>query len=125
MEPEAEYPAAHSMDTGWFAVDRDGHVAYFYSREAGAVPAEARREEPTATLHELEALVSPTEPIYELQGRSGVREDKAHHISLFPDGRPPVLGDDPWSVLLFVTSLDAVREEIARGMAVLVPSRDA
>ena len=30
MEPETDYAAAHSMDTGWFAVDRDGHVAYFH-----------------------------------------------------------------------------------------------
>jgi hypothetical protein len=125
MLPDLDYPAAHSMDTGWFAVDRDGHVAYFYSGEAGAVPAEARREEPTATLHELESLFSRTEPVYELHGRSGVREEEGHHVSLFPDGSPPVLGDDPWPVLLFVTSLDAVREEFARGLAVPVPSRDA
>jgi hypothetical protein len=69
--------------------------------------------------------VSPTEPVNELRGRSGVREEEAHHLSLFADGSPPVLGDDPWPVLLFVTSLDAVREEIVRGLAVPVPSRDA
>lgn len=32
------YPAAHSMDTDWFAVDEDGHVALFDSGEPGAVP---------------------------------------------------------------------------------------
>ena len=26
-----DFPAAHSMDTTWFAVDRDGHVACFDS----------------------------------------------------------------------------------------------
>jgi hypothetical protein len=36
---EADYPAAHSMDTEWFAVDADGSVALFDSGEAGAVPA--------------------------------------------------------------------------------------
>jgi hypothetical protein len=36
MRPD--YPAAHSMDTVWFAVDREGHVAAFGSGEAGAVP---------------------------------------------------------------------------------------
>ncbi len=36
-----DYPAAHSMDTAWFAVDRDGHVAIFETGEAGAVPTEA------------------------------------------------------------------------------------
>jgi hypothetical protein len=34
----ADYPAAHSMDTEWFAVDRDGQVAFFVTGEAGSVP---------------------------------------------------------------------------------------
>jgi hypothetical protein len=33
-----EYPAAHSMDTSWYAVDADGHVAVFYSGENGHAP---------------------------------------------------------------------------------------
>jgi hypothetical protein len=33
-----DYPAAHSMDTDWFAVDADGHVALLRSGEEGAVP---------------------------------------------------------------------------------------
>jgi hypothetical protein len=36
-----DFPAAHSMDTTWFAVDEDGRVARFDSGEAGAVPLEA------------------------------------------------------------------------------------
>jgi hypothetical protein len=35
---ELDFPAAHSMDTEWFAVDRDGHVAVFVSGENGPVP---------------------------------------------------------------------------------------
>ena len=31
-----DIPVAHSMDTTWFAVDRDGYVACFRSGEAGA-----------------------------------------------------------------------------------------
>jgi hypothetical protein len=38
-----DYPAAHSMDTDWFAVDADGYVAMFSSGEGGAVPADALR----------------------------------------------------------------------------------
>jgi hypothetical protein len=38
MTDSFDYPAAHSMDTTWFAVDRDGLVAAFDSGEAGAVP---------------------------------------------------------------------------------------
>lgn len=33
-----DYPAAHSMDTSWFAVDEAGRVAIFDSGEDGAVP---------------------------------------------------------------------------------------
>lgn len=35
-----DFPAAHSMDTEWFAVDADGNVGIFYSCENGAVPYE-------------------------------------------------------------------------------------
>ncbi|MBV6624342.1 MAG: hypothetical protein KI793_15610 [Rivularia sp. (in: Bacteria)] len=33
-----DFPAAHSMDTDWFAVDADGNVGIFWSSEGGAVP---------------------------------------------------------------------------------------
>jgi hypothetical protein len=32
------YPAAHSMDTSWYAVDADGHVGLFVSSENGHAP---------------------------------------------------------------------------------------
>jgi hypothetical protein len=35
---EADFPAAHSMDTEWYAVDGKGHVAVFISGENGPVP---------------------------------------------------------------------------------------
>jgi hypothetical protein len=35
---DTTFPAAHSMDTTWFAIDRAGHVGRFSSGEAGAVP---------------------------------------------------------------------------------------
>ncbi len=37
MPSTPDFPAAHSMDTAWCAVDRDGHVALFDSGENGAV----------------------------------------------------------------------------------------
>jgi len=37
---DMDFPAAHSMDATWFAVDRDGHVGVFDSGEPGAVPKE-------------------------------------------------------------------------------------
>jgi hypothetical protein len=33
-----DFPAAHSMDTTWFAIDADGCVGVFSSNEGGAVP---------------------------------------------------------------------------------------
>ena len=33
-----DFPAAHSMDTTWFAVDEQGHVAEFSTGEAGCLP---------------------------------------------------------------------------------------
>ncbi len=36
--PSDDYPAAHSMDSAWFAVDADGNIARFDTGENGAVP---------------------------------------------------------------------------------------
>jgi hypothetical protein len=36
-----DYPAAHSMDSTWWAVDGEGHVAQVNTGEAGAMPAAA------------------------------------------------------------------------------------
>jgi hypothetical protein len=33
-----DFPAAHSMDTQWFAVDADGHLAVLHTGEEGPVP---------------------------------------------------------------------------------------
>jgi hypothetical protein len=35
---EPDYPAAHSMDTIWYAVDEAGHLAAFITGENGSVP---------------------------------------------------------------------------------------
>lgn len=40
-DPALDYPAAHSMDTSWFAIDNDGHVAVFDTGESGCVPEDA------------------------------------------------------------------------------------
>lgn len=40
-----DYPAAHSMDTEWFAIDKDGNIGVFDSGENGAVPYSSYRVE--------------------------------------------------------------------------------
>jgi len=42
---DADFPAAHSMDTDWFAVDQAGYVALFDSRENGPLPPDADRQD--------------------------------------------------------------------------------
>lgn len=64
MTPERDFPAAHSMDTEWFAVDADGHVAVFVSGEAGAMPEEAGEADPDICA-DLEERLEEVEPIYD------------------------------------------------------------
>jgi len=42
---ETDYPAAHSMDTTWFAVDKDGFIAVMETEEEGALPLACRNNE--------------------------------------------------------------------------------
>jgi len=42
---DADFPAAHSMDTDWFAVDMAGYVALFHSGENGPLPPDADQED--------------------------------------------------------------------------------
>ena len=39
----SDFPAAHSMDTYWFAIDADENVAVFDTGETGALPHSARK----------------------------------------------------------------------------------
>jgi hypothetical protein len=59
------------MDTTWFAVDRDGHIAAFESAEGGAVPENAVNDQQGAIdpLAEIVSHATPCEPIYALQDR--------------------------------------------------------
>jgi hypothetical protein len=41
MTDRQDYPAAHSTDTRWFAIDKDGNVGLFDSDSSGTVPDDA------------------------------------------------------------------------------------
>lgn len=43
--PDVDYPAAHSMDTDWFALDQHGNVGLFSTSDWGAVPLNANISE--------------------------------------------------------------------------------
>lgn len=55
-----DFPAAHSMDSAWFAVDRDGHVAFFRTGEMGLLPRGVPHQEWIPA--PLEALLQATFP---------------------------------------------------------------
>jgi hypothetical protein len=57
-----DYPAAHSMDTEWFAVDREGNVAMFDTGECGQVPVGAVTLDQDAATR-LTDLVLPARPV--------------------------------------------------------------
>ncbi len=115
-----DFPAAHSMDTTWFAVDRDGHVACFDSGEAGAVPSGAFGGDEAYALRERLAQFLPRgEAAYDLAGRElpGTEGKPVWHRA----GRGTELD---YPALLFLKSLEPVKEALASGQAVQVPSGD-
>jgi hypothetical protein len=112
---ENDYPAAHSMDTAFFAVDKDGHVAYFTTGEAGALPQGAHGN-PEELLQRLSRVVPAGQGSYDLEGRltpGGFGVGGGHWSAAVPE---------PGGTLLFLKSLAPVREEIARGEARAVPA---
>ena len=58
-----DFPAAHSMDTQWFAIDADGFVAMFDSGEPGAVPRSAPSSNSGARVDEAVIAARPAAPM--------------------------------------------------------------
>src|SRR5215469_8297759 len=102
---KTDFPAAHSMDTIWFAVDKDGHVACFDSGESGAVPVAAlAANQGYGAQQALAGTLPQGEAVHELRGR------------LMPGplgNETPHTFSGSWPTLMFLRSLDSVREEIA------------
>src|SRR5262249_52341649 len=115
---DSDYPCAHSMDTCFFAIDRDGHVAVFDTGEAGAVPVKALSGDSAYSLRQQLATLPRTEVIHDRQGRvtPGQRSE------LFNEHRGGM--GLPYPTLMFLTSLDTVQDEIAAGRAVEVPASE-
>jgi hypothetical protein len=111
------------MDTCWFAVDKDGHVAVFDTGEAGAVPHRAYIEDAYAVREALVQLIPRTAALQDPDGRTLPGQVER------TDGGGP---DHQWygirdreltHLLVFLDSLDPVQGELARGRAVQLPSR--
>jgi hypothetical protein len=123
MEPD--YPAAHSMDTRWFAVDRDGHVACFYSGEAGAVP--ERAGEVGTAWDETVTLLPRVGAAHDRRGRicpGPEAPTERHHSRGLVNLGVEVHLDFGDVTVLFLDSLDAVRAELDAGTATVLPTTE-
>jgi hypothetical protein len=98
-----DYPAAHSMDTEWYAIDRDDHVAIFHTGEEGALPDDAANHN-TLPRPLLDAI--PDVPYQLIDWLGDDRQE--HHVELPPRTRKEGLG----KVFLFLCSIDAVRDQV-------------
>lgn len=116
---ENDFPAAHSMDTCFFAVDRDGHVAIFDTGEAGAVPNQACSGSAAYELRErLRAIAPRTEVIYSLEGRVCPGRGDAEGERHLPDST------DSWAIIMFLSSTQPVQHLIDQGQCRVVPSTE-
>lgn len=107
-----DYPAAHSMDTEWFAVDCDGHVALFSSGENGAVADDAETDA-EGTLRRLGTIgprSSSRVAVYDPAGRRGFGQPQ-HEARFVGEGEP---------LLIFLRSTEPLQSELARGDAIEV-----
>jgi hypothetical protein len=112
-----DYPCSHSMDTCFFAIDRDGHVACFDTGEAGAGPANALSGDDADSVRQQLAALPRVEVVHDRQGlvTPGRQNEFNEHRGRFPM---------PYPTLVFLASLDPVADEIAAGRAVEVPASE-
>lgn len=95
-----DFPAAHSMDTTWFAIDRDGHVAVFASGEAGCVPTDAYLGEDYGPLEDALRALPATGAVYDLSGQRAAAG--ADHVALSPNV-------EGWRLLVFARDAEVAR----------------
>ncbi|MBO0867791.1 MAG: hypothetical protein J2P15_04425 [Micromonosporaceae bacterium] len=113
MAAEVDYPAAHSMDTAWFAIDADGHVGVFDSGEPGAVP--AGHADP-AEAYQLLRLPVSSRGVF----------DRAGHVPLVVHPQPRTYhdptGDRLLEPLLFLTPEAEIPAELRALPGVVTPA---
>jgi hypothetical protein len=103
-----DFPAAHSMDACWFAVDRDGHVGFFDTGESGAMPEVGVTADDAYALRErLTGLVPAGDFLYDPRGRFLPGDP----VSPLPDGFP---------ALVFLSSLAPAQSDVEAGRATVL-----
>jgi hypothetical protein len=114
---EADFPAAHSMDSCWFAVDKDGRVGFFTTGEAGAQPTAGLVGDPAEQAITRLARALPTcDTLVDLRGR------------LLPyrknGGIRHTFGAMPVPTVMFLDALEPIRADLAAGRATELKAKD-
>jgi hypothetical protein len=114
---ETDFPAAHSMDSCWFGVDKDGRVGFFDTGEAGAQPSAGLVGRAAELAAPRLARALPTcDTLVDLRGRRlPYRKGGGLRHELFGMPVPTVM---------FLDSLDPVRADLAAGRATELKAKD-
>jgi len=114
---ETDFPAAHSTDSCWFAIDKDGRVGFFLTGEAGAYPSRCLFGESADA-----AVTRVVEAIPE--GESQVDRRGRLMPAKKGGGMWHVFGSSDWPVIMFLDSLESVQEALSTGRASEFKSRE-
>jgi hypothetical protein len=114
---DADFPAAHSMDSCWFAVDKDGRVGFFKTGEAGAQPTRGLFSGPA---EQARARIARTVPAGDF-----VVDQRGHLLPyLKRGGMWHAFAGPHFPVVMFLDTLNPVRDALADGRATEVRARD-
>jgi hypothetical protein len=108
-----DFPAAHSMDTTWFAVDAEGLVAIFETGEDGPAPEAALAQEVGRyeVAEMLPARSALSDVVVDFEGVARLYDSFQSPLSFARE-----------RALVFVEALDALRDDLARGTATPIRS---
>jgi hypothetical protein len=111
--PSNDYSAAHSMDSCWFAVDRDGYIAVFDTGESGAMPEVGVNGDDAYELRDrLTGLAPAGDVLYDPRGQN---------LADTPTGPLP---EHEFPALVFLSSLAPAQMDIEAGRATVVRATD-
>jgi hypothetical protein len=109
---QPDFPAAHSMDSCWFAVDRDGFVAYFATHESGAMPESGYQGEEADDLR--------SRLIRDLPAGDILHDPNGHDMPGVSAARFALYPSEDFGTLVFLSSLAPVQSDIEAGRATAV-----
>jgi hypothetical protein len=109
----SDFPAAHSMDSCWFAVDRDGHIAVFDTGESGAMPEVGVVGDDAYALRDRLTQLAPAgDVLYDPRGQT------------LPGAPVGPLPDYGFPALVFLSTLAPAQTDVEAGRATVVRATD-